>query len=71
MHNIDGEMREIAQAQAIYRKAVTAIEKAALAGNHGKELTGEGIDKVRADIAEEAKAPSTFSAARGQKGAAA
>lgn len=50
MHRVDAEISEILQAQACYSNAVNAIDKAAKEANHGRELTGEGIDKVRREI---------------------
>ena len=50
MHRVNAEMSEILQAQACYSNAVKAIDNAALEANYGKELTGEGIDRVRAEM---------------------
>ena len=36
--------------QTTYTRAVEAIDEAAIAGNHGKVPTGEGIDFVREEI---------------------
>ena len=35
---------------ATYTQAVDAIDEAAVAGNHGKAPTGEGIDFVREEM---------------------
>lgn len=44
---IKEDLKENEQIQSSYTQAVDAIEQAALTQNHGKELTGEGIDRVR------------------------
>ena len=59
------EIEVIGQKQAQFTDAVSAINQACLAGNHGKELTGEGLDRVRRDMQKGLTGPTDFNAARG------
>ena len=62
------EMNEINQMRMCYSAAVDNIGAAALKANHGKELTGEGIERVRQEMLGK-HGPTNFHAARGAKDA--
>ena len=63
-------MSEIDQMRMCYSSAVDNIGIAALKANHGKELTGEGIERVRQEMLNGNGGPTDFHAARGARGAA-
>ena len=66
-------MAEINQMRMVYSSAVKNIGIAAAAheDNHGKELTGEGIERVRKNMLDGNEGPTDFQAARGATTAAA
>jgi len=66
MNRVEAEMSEIMQQSACFTRAVEAIGDAAIAQNHGRELTGEGLDQIRQAMKEGKKAPTEFSSSRGQ-----
>ena len=66
MDQIEADIMQNNLVQTTYSQAVEAIDEAAVAANHGRAPTGEGIDFVREEIKQAQLGDKDFSSARGQ-----
>ena len=71
MDHIEADIGQNNMVRTTYTRAVDAIDEAAVAANHGRAPTGEGVDFVRAEIKHALDGTQDFIASRGARNAAA